>query len=191
MMVSDEVLTKRAREGNQAAAEQLFRRYQDRVFSYLFRMIGDRGLAEDAAQETFIKGFRVFRKYREKGLFKSWIFTIAHREGLRILKKEKRHFMTTSSPDDEERKVPEFADPSPLPADILIHRENARKVERALGRLTECEKQVVLLRIYEGLPFKDIARMMRCPLNTALGRMHNALKKLKQELGKEGIDYEM
>lgn len=186
MMVPDEQLVKMAREGDQTATEQLFRRYHDRVFSYLFRMIGDRGLAEDAAQETFFKGFRSLRKYREKGQFKSWIFTIAHREGLRMLKKEKRHGMTASSPNDEERHEREIADPSPRPEDILMHQEQVRGLEQALDHLTDPEKQVVLLRLYEGLAFKDIARIMRCPLNTVLGRMHNAVKKLKKELSKEG-----
>lgn len=189
MMIPDERLIEMARDGNQTAAEQLFRRYQYRVFSYLLRMIGNRELAEDAAQETFIRGFRSFERYREKGLFKSWMFTIAHREGLRVLKKEKRELLSS---DDEEKRIPELADPSPLAADILMHQENARRVEQALEHLTGEEKQVVLLRLYEGLPFKDIARIMRCPLNTALGRMHNAVKKLKQELSKEGSkDYEM
>jgi RNA polymerase sigma-70 factor (ECF subfamily) len=186
MMVPDEQLVKMACEGNQMAAAQLFRRYHDRVFSYLFRMIGDRGLAEDAAQETFFKGFRALRKYREKGQFKSWIFTIAHREGLRMLKKEKRYGMIASSPNVEEYHERELADPSPRPEDILVHQEQVRGLERALAHLTDPEKQVVLLRLYEGLPFKDIAHIMKCPLNTVLGRMHNAAKKLKKELSKEG-----
>lgn len=140
-----------AREGNQGAAERLFRRYHDRVFSYLCRMIGNRGFAEDAVQGTFIKGFRSLRTYREKGLFKSWILKIAHREGLRILRKEKRHLMTAQVPDDEDHKEREITDPSPLPADILLHKERARCLEHALETLTEGEKQVVLLRFYDGL----------------------------------------
>jgi RNA polymerase sigma-70 factor (ECF subfamily) len=99
--------------------------------------------------------------------------------------------MTAGTPNDENKKDHKFADPSPLPAEVLITKEEARRVERALETLTEYEKQVVLLRLYEGLPFKDIADMMKCPLNTTLGRMHNALKKLRKELGKEGVDHEM
>ncbi len=186
MMVPDERLIQLAGDGNQSAAEQLFRRYHDRIFSYLIRMIGDRNLAEDAAQEAFIRGFRFLKTYQEQGSFKSWIFRIAHREGLRMLKREKRHGMTAANPDTDGQAEREVADPSPSPSEILMQQEQARRLERALEHLTDPEKQVVLLRLHEGLPFEDIARIMRCPLNTVLGRMHNAVKKLKKELSKAG-----
>ncbi len=187
MMIPDERLIHMAHEGNQSAAEQLFRRYHDRIFSYLIRMIGDRGLAEDAAQETFFRGFRSLKKYREQGLFKSWVFQIAHREGLRVLKREKRHSMIAASSEAEEHTEREIPDPSPLPTEVLMHQEKTRCIERALEHLTGAEKQVVLLRLYEGLAFKDIARITKCPLNTVLGRMRNGVKKLKKALGGEDV----
>lgn len=185
MEAPETVLIKKARDGNQLAAERLFRKYQDRVFSYLFRLIGNRELAEEAAQETFMKGFRSLKRYREKGMFKSWLFKIAHREGLRVLKKERQHRILRNSPNGPEKDETELIDPAPLPAERLMEQEQARRVEHALDALTEAEKQVVLLRLYEGLPFKEIADIMACPLNTALGRMHNAVKKLRQELEEE------
>lgn len=104
-----------------------------------------------------------------------------------MLKKEKRHRLTVPSSEDEKLTEREVADPAPLPMDVLMHQEKARCVERVLDQLTDAEKQVVLLRLYEGLPFKDIARITRSPLNTVLGRMHNAIKKLKKELGREDV----
>ena len=191
MMISDDLLVSLARRGSQTAAERLFRRYHDRVFSYLFRMTGDRELAEDAAQEAFFKGFCSLKTYREKGQFKSWIFTIAHREGLRMLRKETRHGKTLDSPNERDFATCNVADPSPLATELVIRQENAQRLEQALDVLTEHEKQVVLLRLYEGFSFKQISVMMDCPLNTTLGRMHNAVKKLKKEFVNEEADYEV
>ncbi len=93
LILLDENLIERAKQGNSIAAEQLFRRYQNRVFNYLYRMLRNKTLAEDAAQETFIKGLRGLKNYKEKGSFKSWLFKIAYREGLRVLKKEKKYML--------------------------------------------------------------------------------------------------
>ncbi len=185
MMVPEKHLITLACEGNQWAAESLFRRYRDRIFSYLIRMIGNRELAEDAGQETFTRAFRSLSTYREQNSFKSWLFRIAHREGLRMLKKERRHGMTARSVADDGQMSDDIADPSPLPTEILMHREQVQRLESALQSLNDPEKQVVLLRMTEGLPFKEIARMTEAPLNTVLGRMHNGVKKLKQALSRQ------
>jgi RNA polymerase sigma-70 factor (ECF subfamily) len=189
MMVPENRLITLACERNQWAAESLFRRYQDRIFGYLIRMIGDRELAEDAAQETFIRGFRSLKTYREQGSFKTWLFQIAHREGLRMMEKERRRgLVARSATDDDEQKTYAIADPSPLPTEILMHQEQVQHLESALNCLSDQEKQVVLLRLTEELPFKEIARITDAPLNTVLGRMHNGVKKLKQVLNQEGIE---
>lgn len=182
-MVPDERLITLARQGNQSAAENLFRRYYERIFSYLVRMIGDRDLAEDAAQEAFIRGFRSLKTYRNHGSFKSWIFRIAHREGLRMLKRERRHSMAAPLPKDDVYQ--DIADSAPLPEDIVVHHEQLQRLETALERLNDAERQVVLLRMSEGLPFKEIAGITGTPLNTVLGRMRNAVKKLRRELNQE------
>ena len=198
-MISEEVLIQRAQQGNLTAAEQLFSLYQDRVFSYLWRMTRNRALAEDASQETFIKGIKGLKRYREQGSFKAWLFKIAYREGLRALKKEQRHFWHRFIPgrntkgDADGNKTLEDSLPGCEPAssfpgsdEAVIVKEEQQMLENALSGLPENERQVVMLRIYEGLSFKEITTIMNCPVNTALGRMHNAVKRLKKTMHKEG-----
>lgn len=175
-----------ARQGDQSATENLFRRYHDRIFSYLIRIIGERSLAEDATQEAFIRGFRALKHYQEQGSFKSWIFQIAHREGLRMLKKERQgqHGILALHGENGEFHKDEIADSSPLPTELLMHQEQLQRLEKALDQLNDREKQVVLLRMHEGRPFKEISQMTGTPLNTVLGRMHNGVRKLKKELNR-------
>lgn len=186
-MVSDELLIDRARKGNLIAVEQLFRRYHDRIYGYLYRLIGNRELAEDAMQETFIRGLKGIHTYKEKGSFKSWLFKIAYREGLRILKREKKRLLREHIDNEEKKFEIVLSDPALLPRERIINREKAKAIQIALDKLPIKEKQVVLLRIYEDLQFKEIAKIMGCPLNTALGRMHNALKRLKKEITQKDI----
>ncbi|MCP4349327.1 MAG: RNA polymerase sigma factor [Desulfobacterales bacterium] len=187
LILLDEDLIERAKQGNSIAAEQLFRRYQNRIFSYLYRILRNKTLAEDAAQETFIKGLRGLKNYKEEGSFKSWLFKIAYREGLRVLKKEKKYVFWQKRQDDAGYETPEPLADDPLPDDALLIKEQQKQLESALEKLPPNERQVVLLRIYEGCTFKEISDIMKCPLNTSLGRMHNAFKRLKEFINQEAI----
>lgn len=184
-------LIQRAQKGNTIAAEQLYARYHNRIFSYLWRMTQNRLLAEDAAQETFFKGIKGLKNYREKGTFKSWLFKIAYNEGLRILKKERKYFWQkpVNENDNENIEVPWQSDgspmnPTPLSDDVMIEKEQQRAMEAALARLPVKERQVVVLRIHEGLSFQEISTIMNCSINTSLGRMHNAVRRMKKMINK-------
>ena len=173
-------------DGSDAALETLLRQYQTRIYSFLLRMLRSPHDAEDAAQEAFIRAARKLDRYDvKKGTFKSWIFQIAYREGLRMAQKRKRLPLNESvwQDADGEGKAPEAVDPSPLPASGMMDAERAAWVAQAVDTLPEAEKQVVLLRTYSGLRFREIADVMGCPLNTALGRMRNASARLREWFG--------
>lgn len=190
-MTTDETLALRAKAGNETAAELLFRRYQARIYSYLLRMLRDRLLAEDATQETFIRGLAGIKKYNDSGSFKSWIFKIAYREGLRVIEREKKHRWKADGNRLDGDDPPEPVDPSPLSGELLFNHERIQLLEKGLRKLTEEERQVVMLRFKQGLKFKEITDIMECSLNTTLGRMHNAVKKLKSFLAEEGETNDM
>ena len=182
-MESDSALIAQIKTGNRPAAEQLFERYERALFNYLLRVIGDRELAEDATQESFISAYRGINGYREEGRFRSWLFWIAHR-----------------------KRWPCSADAAPTWwSSIRIRRPCFRiqdlpcqswwdtikgmlQLERALVHLTRNEREVVLLRVSQDLPFKDIARVTGVPLNTALGRMHSATKKLRRWFDSQQVE---
>jgi len=180
-MQADKHLIRRAKKGDNGAAETLFRRYQDNIYGFLLRMTGDRDVAADATQETFVRSFRGLGRYKEQNVFKSWLFRIARNEGLRLLQKTSR--MPISGGGDA---MPEaMQDVRPGPGEIYEQRQMSAVLIKALSTLSEDERQVVHLRLKEDLSFKEIAEIMDCPLNTATGRMHTAKKKLTQLMVKE------
>lgn len=181
-MQADKHLIHSARNGDTQAAETLFRRYQDNIFGFLLRMTGDRDVAADATQETLIRGFRGLARYEEQNVFKSWLFRIARNEGLRCMQKQSR--MPASGGDDA---MPELMrDTRPGPGEIYEQRRLSAELDKALNALNDMERQVVHLRLREDIPFKEIATIMDCSINTAVGRMHSAKKKLTQLMVREG-----
>ncbi len=175
-MRADEHLIHDAQGGNKSAAEELFRRYQDNIYGFLLRMTKNQDLAADATQETFLRGYRGLTKYTEQQQFKSWLFCIARNEGLRCLKKQSR--VPISGGDGATPELMRDSRPGPLEQYERIQMNET--LEQALTSLTVEERQVVHLRIRENVTFKEIAEIMDCPINTAVGRMHTAKKKLKQ-----------
>ncbi len=185
----DNLLIASWREGRESALEDLLRRYEPRIFSFLFRMLKNSHDAEDAAQEAFIRTATKLDRYDStKGTFKSWVFQIAYREGLRMAKKRQRLPVGEGAWEAMDKPPPEAVDPTPLPDQSLLDRETAVLVAQAVESLPDVEKQVVLLRTYSGLKFREIAGVMQTPLNTTLGRMHNASQRLREwfEKAQEG-----
>ena len=154
----------------------LLRRYQSSVYGYLVRLLGHAADAEDAAQETFVRAVKGLARYRERGQFKSWLYRIAYREGMRALRRRGRREASV----EDLAHVPEAVDPGPRAPDLLDREERRTVLAEAVERLPPAEKQVVLMRTEMGLTFREIADAMCCPLGTALGRMHSASKKLKR-----------
>lgn len=177
--VSDEVLVDRLREGDAQAGETLVRRYHVSLMRYLARLGGNEHLADELHQQTWVSVLDHLDRFdsNQPGGFKAWLFRIATnkandhwrssgrertaREGLRLVTEE-------SAPEASER---------------LEGTEQQVKLRAAIEQLPEAQKQVVLLRYYSEMKFVEIARVLGCPLNTALGRMHKATLKLREIMG--------
>ena len=144
----------------------------------------DRFMAEDAAQETFCRAYRGLKRYKEYGSFKEWLFKIARREGLRVLKRERNQIKRYVS-DPVQGLEETIPDPDRLPIDHVISNQQRTRVEECIGMLPVLEKEVVLLRMHQGLKFREIARITKSPLNTVLSRMRTAINRLKKMLNEE------
>lgn len=173
-MVNDAELVQKAKRGDDSALSELLYRYQDRIFTYLLKMLRHHHDAEEATQETFVNVVRNIRHYKEQGYFKSWIYKVAYHEGLRCLRKR--------CPSDDQDILTEPADKGPSPDQQLFSAERLKEINAALNQLPEKEKQVILLRVYSDFTFKEIAELMDTPLSTALGRMRNGTMRLKNFL---------
>jgi RNA polymerase sigma-70 factor, ECF subfamily len=170
-------------KGEPEGFSKLYERYKRRVFGFLMRMTGDREIAEDLVQETFLAALRNRQQFDRERSFLSWIFGIAHKRTIdyfRHARVEREHSETA-----EERSAGSKIETP----DVATENKHLRKlIHEAVGKLDPLQREVFLLRELGGVPFKDIAEIMNCPINTALGRMRLALANIRKELQKRGVD---
>ncbi len=184
-MISDYELIQRFIKGEQSCFEQLIHRHKNKVFAYISLYIRDQALAEDLFQDTFMKVIQSVKagKYYDNGKFLSWVMRIAHNLIIDHFRKVKQ--MNTISNDDYESDIfnsKKFADATV--EDDMIKRQIQKDVRKMISLLPEDQREVVILRHYAGLSFKEIAEITDVSINTALGRMRYALinmRKLMEE----------
>jgi RNA polymerase sigma-70 factor (ECF subfamily) len=172
--------------GDQRAFGSLVEAYLDRVFSFALRLSGDRAIAEDAAQETFIKAWKGMGSFDEKRPFRAWLFSIARNTTVDIMRKRKDVLfgsLDASSDDDAERFADGLPDDAPLPDIMAEGRELSVAVEAILARLGVEDRTIVTLHDVEGMTFSDISDIVGKPLNTVKSRYRRALLALRARLG--------
>jgi len=170
---NDAELLARFRADDGAALEALFVRYEGPVFRFLFGLLRDHHVAEDALQETFVQAIRSADTVTGDG-FKGWLFTVAHRQAMLIKRKAKR---LPSQADD----LVLLGLVSDETATVRVETaDDVRVIRELLAQLPETQRAVIAARVFEGNTFREVAIALGCPLNTALSRMHEGLKKLRQ-----------
>ncbi len=179
----------RFKAGDARAFEVLVRRHRTPVFSFLLRLTGDRGRAEDLCQETFLKVVKASGSWEERARFTTWLFAIARNlavDEARRMSVRRAEPLDPVDPDGERRRAePAAEDPSPdRAADAALVRP---KLEAALQALPPEQREVFLLREYSGLRFAEIAEVTGTPENTVKSRMRYALEALRAELAARGI----
>lgn len=163
--------------GDPQALARFAAQFQGPLMGYLCRMIGDRGRAEDALQETLLRALRALPAWKPEGSFEGWLFTIARNCAFDILRQR-----PMASLDGEDRPGDSIAGEEEAPEDRVDRAILTGRLQEALAGLPQEQREVVSLRIYGGLAFREIARLTGCPINTALGRMRYALLNLKKAL---------
>jgi RNA polymerase sigma-70 factor (ECF subfamily) len=173
---SDAELLRRLRAGEDAALDVILERFEKPLFLFLLGTLRDHHAAEDALQDTFIQALQQLDAVDPEHL-RGWLFTVAYHQAMLTRRKRAaraRHFPAATTSSDS---IP--ADPLNDPAELAISREEADRCRQWLDQLPEPQREVIRQRLYEGKRFRDIAADLGCPLNTALARMHQGLKKLR------------
>ncbi len=175
--------------GDEQAFSELMNRHQTKIYSYIYSMVGGAGKADDIFQETFTKVItKMDDTYNEQGKWIAWVMRIAHNATIDYLRKQKRFVDVSSNYDDESNT--DFYDRLP-DEDLISAQEQLEKDEakeslmKHIGDLSEEQRQVVMLRHYYEMPFKEIAELTDVSINTALGRMRYALINLRKLFDKE------
>jgi RNA polymerase sigma-70 factor (ECF subfamily) len=183
-------LIRRAQERDPEAFDALVEAYSRRLYGYLYRLTGSRDDADDLLQEVFVRVVRTIDRYQHNGRFEAWLFRIATnlvRDRVRRLKRrgptntwahlsgtgaeESAQGFLESQPSEEESMRPEAR---------LEKAEASDQLQSALGRLPEGEREVIMLRHFSEMSFKEVAEATGTPIGTALARAHRGLAKLRQ-----------
>ena len=179
--LSDEHLVRAYAGGDNDAFDILLKRHQDRIFNYILRIIKNEDVANDIFQETFVKAIQTIRqgRYTENGKFPAWISRIAHNLIIDYYRQEKSENLQSSDLTDVDilnRK--ELCEETI--EDILISDQIKKDVKYLIEELPELQREVLKMRYYQGLSFKEIAEITRVSINTALGRMRDAILNLRR-----------
>lgn len=187
--LTDHELVKQFVDGKQSSFEILVNRHKDKVYTYIFLMVKNDHLANDIFQETFIKVVKSLNigKYQENGKFISWVVRIAHNLIIDHFRKEKQ--MRTFSNDEYETDIfnsSKFSDATI--EDDIIQDQIKDDVRKLVDHLPEEQREVILLRHFSGLSFKEIAEQTNVSINTALGRMRYALINLRKLIEERNLN---
>jgi RNA polymerase sigma-70 factor (ECF subfamily) len=168
--VEDRDLIAKARRGEVEPYNLLVSRWEKRVFNYLLRLVSNREDALDLSQDVFLKAYQNLPKLDDPVRFSAWLFRIAHNEAFSLLRKRR--------PEGELVREPRSSEPGPglLPIELSL------AVETALGRLHEDQREAVLLKVYQGFKFEEMAEILACPVSTVKSRLYTALDLLRTTL---------
>jgi RNA polymerase sigma-70 factor, ECF subfamily len=181
---SDEVIVERALTGDAEAFGELVRRWERRIFALTYGMLGREEDARDATQETFLAAFRNLRGFRGEAKVSSWLHRIAVNQC--ISRQRRAKVRSESALDDEqENEAPSFAAPvSESPVRVVEGRQETLAVRRAINSLPIELRQIVVMKEFEELTFREIADVLDLPLSTVKSRLYTALKQLQMRLQK-------
>ncbi|MEK6449794.1 MULTISPECIES: sigma-70 family RNA polymerase sigma factor [Myroides] len=176
----DAMLVKYYIAGGEDALEVLIKRHQSKIYGFIFSKLPDSDLTNDIFQETFIKVINTLKsgRYNEEGKFLPWVIRIAHNLVMDHYRKEKRLNIQYDSED-----LPLFSflkDDSQTMEGLMIKEQVEEDLRMLIKELPEDQRQVVMMRMYQDLSFKEIAEITDVSINTALGRMRYALLNLRK-----------
>jgi RNA polymerase sigma factor (sigma-70 family) len=178
--LSDQELIRLYVQGEEICFEELVNRHKDRLFTYLVLLLKDRTLAEDFFQDTLVKVIHTLKsgRYLEEGKFRPWMLKIAHNLVVDHFRKLKKMRMQHSTDEFDVFEVISCEDLNR--EEVFIQDQIHKDLRKLVTMLPEDQKEVLLMRVYAKMPFKEIAWVTEVSINTALGRMRYALINLRQ-----------
>jgi RNA polymerase sigma-70 factor, ECF subfamily len=170
---SDSELLAAFQAGDSAALGSLLARHEGPVFRLLFGLLKDHHRAEDALQETFVQALRSADRV-DPSRFRGWLYTVAHQQAMLLIRKERRVPATAAGD-----ALLAVADRAETPAQLFDRALDTQAALELLELLPVGQQAVIRMRLFDGLKFREVADALGCPLNTALARMHDGMKKLR------------
>jgi RNA polymerase sigma-70 factor (ECF subfamily) len=185
--IDDAALVNSYISGNEAALETLIKRHQSRIFGFIYSKVGDRDLADDIFQDTFIKVIRTLKSnaYNEEGKFLPWVMRIAHNLIVDHFRHNKK--MPLYRETEEFSIFSVMTDDSLTIENKLISDQVTKDLRQLVEELPDDQKEVLMMRLYQDMSFKEISEATGVSINTALGRMRYAVINLRKVIDKHQI----
>lgn len=185
--LSDQQLIKLYINGDERALREVFDRHRDRLFTYLVLLLKNRQLAEDFFQDTLVKVIDTIRsgRYNEEGKFKPWMMRIAHNIVIDHFRQQQKMRMQHSTEEFDIFSVMSNGDLT-REDEMLLEQRN-EDLRRLVAMLPEDRREIIIMRVYARMPFKEIAWVTNTNLNTAIGRMRYALTNLRQLMEEHNV----
>ena len=186
-LFNDALLVKQYIEGNENALAKLIERHQSKIYGFIYSKVMDRDVTEDIFQDTFIKVIKTLKtgSYSEEGKFLPWVMRISHNLIVDHFRKSKK--MTFQRETEEFSIFSIITDSAPNIESKIINTQIINDLKKLIEELPDDQKEVLNMRIYEDLSFKEISDMTGVSINTALGRMRYALMNLRKIIEKNNI----
>jgi len=177
---NDQDLIKLYLTGNESVLEELLRRHKSKIYTSIYLLVKDQYLAEDIFQDAFIKVINTLRsgRYNEEGKFLPWVMRIAHNLVIDYFRREKRAPVITSADGTDVLNMLQFYEEST--EDKMLREQTHTDLRALIQLLPNDQKEVLIMRHYADLSFKEIAELTDVSINTALGRMRYALSNLRK-----------
>ena len=176
-------LVEQARQGDRHAFGELVCRYYPGVIQVVYRLCGDPGLAQDMAQETFLRAWINFPSFRPQSCLRNWLYRIAVNAALDVLRRKPEETL-----EDEAAQM--LPDQKPSPEAAMIDKEEMSQVQQSIQSLPEAARSVLILREYAGLSYQEIANVLDVPVGTVMSRLNYARNRLRELLKKELLQME-
>lgn len=186
--LSDAILISLYLDGSEVSLERLIKRHQQRIFNFIFSKVLDRETAEDIFQDTFIKVVKTLKNgvYNEEGKFLPWVMRIAHNL---IIDHFRRNNRIPSLETKEDFDIFQMIGDGSLNVEsILVNDQIVADLQRLVQELPEDQKEVLQMRLYKDMSFKEIAEQTKVSINTALGRMRYAIINLRKLIEDNNIN---
>ncbi|RSK38744.1 RNA polymerase sigma factor [Mangrovimonas spongiae] len=186
-LITDATLVRNYIQGNETALEQLILRHKERIYGFIFSKIYDHDIANDIFQDTFIKVIKTIKKgkYNEEGKFLPWVMRIAHNLVIDHFRKSNRMPKFNNTGDFNIFSV--LSDDALDAEKKIIKNQVESDVRRLINELPDDQKQVLVMRMYNDMSFKEISDKTGVSINTALGRMRYALINMRKIIDKHNI----
>lgn len=180
-VMTDELLVKLYSEGNNEAFDTLIERHKDKLYVYIFHSVKDSDIANDIFQETFIKAITTINqgRYTENGKFSAWISRIAHNLIIDFFRQEKSENLQSCDLEDVDILNRKELSEETIEDAIITHQIHA-DIRRIVKALPESQQEVLVMRYYKNMSFKEIADATNVSINTALGRMRYAILNMRR-----------